>query len=74
MRRFVDRTGKPWDIVAGRESWGAVVALFVPVGDGAIRQAVLNAINADRAMVEIDELDELAVQALFERSTDKEET
>jgi len=72
MRRFIDRSGKHWDIVAGRESWGANVALFVPVGGGGIRQSILSAVSADRAGMELDELDDIALLALFDRSTEKE--
>jgi hypothetical protein len=31
IREFEDDTGRLWDVVAGRESWGTIVAIFVPV-------------------------------------------
>jgi hypothetical protein len=43
MRRFTDRDGIRWDVVLGRESWGSLLALFVPAADGAVRQAPLQA-------------------------------
>jgi hypothetical protein len=73
MRRFVDRDGTPWDVVLGRESWGSLLALFVPAGEGAVRQAPLKASAYDGATQELNELDEAALQALLDGSTLKEE-
>jgi hypothetical protein len=73
MRRFIDAAGKRWDIVIGRESWGANVALFVPVDGGRVRQSILTAVGADRAGVELDEYDDAALRILFDRSTEKED-
>ncbi|HEX6306962.1 MAG TPA: hypothetical protein VFZ69_02175 [Longimicrobiales bacterium] len=75
MRRFRDREGLVWDVVLGRESWGASVALFVPESgrDGVVRQAVLEVPAYDAAMRELDALDEPGLQALLDRSIPKEE-
>lgn len=74
MRTFVDREGTRWDVVLGRESWGALLALFVPAsGPGPARQALLKASAYDVAMQELNELDDAALQALLDRSTVKDE-
>jgi hypothetical protein len=73
MRRFVDREGAAWDVVLGRESWGSLLALFVPAADGAVRQAPLAASAYDAATQELNQLDDAALQALLDRSTPKEE-
>jgi hypothetical protein len=74
MRRFTDREGSAWDVVLGRESWGALLALFVPVDDGrSVRQAPLASTAYDAATTELDTLDDAALQALLDRSTLKEE-
>lgn len=74
MRRFIDRDGTAWDVILGRESWGALLALFVPAaGTAAVRQAPLEASAYDAATQELDTLDEAALQQLLDRSTLKEE-
>ncbi|HSJ23307.1 MAG TPA: hypothetical protein VK929_01400 [Longimicrobiales bacterium] len=74
MRTFTDRDGTRWDVVLGRESWGALLALFVPASGAApARQALLQASAYDAAMQELDELDETALQELLDRSTVKDE-
>jgi hypothetical protein len=73
MRRFEDADGRRWDVVLGRESWGALYALFVPAGhDSPIRQAMLDAAGYDAGQRELEELgaDELA--SLFSRAAVKE--
>lgn len=75
MRRFRDRSGIEWDVVLGRESWGTSVALFVPPtsSDLDVRQATLDSAAADAAMRELDGLDAAALQALFDRSSNRRE-
>jgi hypothetical protein len=75
MRRLTDRSGTTWEVVLGRESWGASVALFVPpTASGLeVRQAPLRAAAQDEAMRELDSLDDAALQALLDRSTDRQE-
>jgi hypothetical protein len=74
MRRFRDSEGALWDVVLGRESWGTLLALFVPVsGDAPVRQAPLAAAGYDAAMQELEQLDDRAVQQLLDRSAIKDE-
>jgi hypothetical protein len=73
MRRFIDRDGGTWDVVLGRESWGTLLALFVPAAEGAVRQAPLQASAYDAATQELNDLNETALQALLDRSLPKEE-
>jgi hypothetical protein len=74
MRRFQDAEGSVWDVVLGRASWGALYALFVPAGhDAVIRQAPFQPRSPASAEAELDALDEAALNALFERSTPKED-
>lgn len=71
MRRFVDREGRAWDVVLGRESWGSNVALFVPVGSGEIRQAPLHAKGYDSAAQELDGSPPEHLQTLLDGSQPK---
>ena len=74
MRRFTDREGRGWEVVLGRGSWGAHVALFVPRGhDAPVRQADLAATALDQAMIEIERADEARFQTLLDRSKNREE-
>lgn len=75
MRRFQDRSGVVWDVVLGRESWGASVALFVPptAAQTAVRQASLASSAYAAAARELDKLDDAALQALLDSSTVKQE-
>lgn len=73
MRRFTDGTGREWDVVLGRESWGTSVALFVPVRTGvAARQAPLAASDQVNAELELDEMNAGQLQQLLDRSSEKE--
>lgn len=74
MRRFRDSNGHDWDVVVGRESWGAFFALFVPGAHSGeiVRQTLLEASTQEAAERELDTLDGPALAALFERSTPKE--
>lgn len=75
MRRFRDRSGVEWDVVLGRESWGASVALFVPPtsSDLDVRQVPLRSAAADAATRELDSLDDAALQVLLDRSSNRRE-
>lgn len=73
MRRFSDREGRAWDVVLGRESWGAHVALFVPAQSGEIRQAPLQADRYDTAVQELDEMSEGQLQALLDAAQPRTE-
>lgn len=71
MRRYTDPAGRTWDVVLGRESFGTLLALFVPAAGnaGGPRQTVLAATSPRDAEAE---LDGGRLDALFERSTPKE--
>ena len=75
MRRFTDRLGQRWDVVLGRESWGTLLALFVPASATglAVRQAPLRSAGYDDAARELDTLDNDALQTLLDESSIKEE-
>lgn len=68
MRRFRDRDGRAWDVVLGRESWGALLALFVPGGAAPVREAPLPASAYDSAQRLLDELSEAELQQLLDDS------
>ena len=72
MRRFEDRSGRTWDVVIGRESWGTHCALFVPVTGHDVRQAVLRANAFDDAINELEAMDEARLQDLLDASSPKE--
>lgn len=74
MRRFTDAQGRAWDVVIGRESFGALLALFVPAAGNpeAPRQAVLAAESHMQAEQELDALGAGDLGRLFHRSTPKE--
>lgn len=70
MRRFVDREGRAWDVLAGRASWGVTCALFIATGHEAqVRQATMMPESVEAAQRELDDLDESALAALLESST-----
>jgi hypothetical protein len=74
MRRFVDQQGREWDTVVGRGSWGAYLLLFAPIGGaGPIRQAPLEAASFDEALLELDALDDDALDSLLDRSIPKQD-
>jgi hypothetical protein len=71
MRRFTAEDGREWEVVLGRESWGASVALFVPVDSSdpaAIRQSVLAAAAVDEAQAELDAMSDADLRALLARA------
>jgi hypothetical protein len=43
VRGFTDGGGRAWDAMVGRESWGALVLLFSPRGEGGNRTLPLPA-------------------------------
>jgi hypothetical protein len=69
VRAFVDRDGARWDIVVGRESWGALFALFVPVGGaGPVRRTLLRAEDSLAAQRLLSDMTDAELQELLERS------
>lgn len=72
MKRFQDRDGVEWEVVAGRESWGAVVALFVPTRDGPeIHQAPLLADGFSEATALLESMSVDALQELLDGASPK---
>jgi len=70
--RFTADDGCEWEVVAGRESWGAIVAIFIPVEeDQALRQTHLTAASYEEANTELGALGQEALQALLDRATPK---
>jgi hypothetical protein len=48
VRQFRDSTGREWEVVVGRESWGTVVAIFVARGGTEPpREAMMEVSSAD---------------------------
>jgi hypothetical protein len=53
MREIVDAGGRRWDAVVGKESWGTLVVLFSPRGEGDPRKSTLRAettLDAEREL------------------------
>jgi hypothetical protein len=74
MRAFTDAGGRQWDVVVGRESWGAFVALFVPKSHNTdVRQTLMQAASQEAAYDELSGMDEAALRALLDRSKPKDE-
>jgi hypothetical protein len=73
MRRFEDRHGWIWDVTVGRESFGALYALFIPVAanPGEPRQALLEAVSQMDAEVELDGMTGDELKDLLRRSEPK---
>lgn len=73
MRRFQDREGRDWEVVVGRESWGAFFAIFVPRGhDAGVRQSMLDAGSQEEAARELDGLGRDGLRELLGESSPKE--
>lgn len=73
MRRFTDPRDREWDVVVGRESFGALYALFVPAAEtrAETRQALLQADSKMAAAELVDAMSHEELTALFERSEPK---
>lgn len=73
MRQLQDDRDRSWDVVVGRESWGAFFAIFVPRGhDAAIRQTSLDAGDRADAAREVDGMDREELLELLRKSRPKE--
>jgi hypothetical protein len=73
MRTFEDQSGESWEVVVGRQSWGGVVAIFVPRnGAGDVRETPLAASGYEEANAELDTLDVHGLRRLLARSLPKE--
>lgn len=73
MRRFTDQRDRAWDVVVGRESFGALYALFVPAAQtpGDIRQTLLEADSQTAAQQAVAAMTGDELSELFERSEPK---
>lgn len=73
MREFEDAEGRRWDVVVGRESWGAFFAIFVPREEGpVIRQTLLLGQSNEDAVRELEALDRDGLICLLDQSERKE--
>lgn len=70
MRRFVDEDGQGWEVIIGRESWGGMVALFVPAS-GAVLQKALTADSHAEAQAMLDGATEDELRALLAQARPK---
>lgn len=73
MRRYTDPRGRDWDVVVGRESFGALYALFVPAGEtrAETRQTLLQQDSKAGAQQAVESMSEEELNELFERSEPK---
>jgi len=72
MKRFCDRHGRRWDVVVGRESWGALLALFTPVRHEApTMQVLLRAESTLDAEIELDRMSEDRLQQMLDGAEPK---
>ncbi|MEJ2184312.1 MAG: hypothetical protein P8Z36_00065 [Gemmatimonadota bacterium] len=70
MRRFVDEDGRGWEVIIGRESWGGMVALFVPAS-GEVLQKALTADSHAEAQAMLDGATEDELRALLAQARPK---
>jgi hypothetical protein len=67
MRRFIDEDGLGWEVIIGRESWGGMIALFVPESGDVLQKALTAESHAEaQAILDAateDELRSLLAQA-----------
>lgn len=69
MRRYKDHSGREWDAVLGRGSWGVYSLLFVPSGHSEpVREVQLAASSYEAALAEFEMLDQRALDSLFATS------
>ena len=74
MRDYVDDRGRRWDVLVGRESWGALYALFVPAGAAGaegVHQTLLETSSYEGAQRLLHEADEDTLTDLFRRAEPK---
>jgi len=71
MRRFRDSEGSEWEVVAGRESWGSIYAIFIPVVEGELRQSPIQASGYEEATAELERLSEVELQVMLAQSQPK---
>lgn len=71
MRRFVDASGDAWEVVAGRESWGSIYAIFIAVDRDEMRQSPLEATGYEAATARIETFSEAELRELLRESQPK---
>lgn len=73
MRRYTDPRGRTWDVVVGRESFGALYALFVPAAEtrAETRQTLLQSDSQTAARESLGAMSDDEMNELFERSEPK---
>ena len=72
MRSFLGSDGREWEVVVGRESWGALFAIFMArKGQDPPRQTMLEGTSVDEALRTILSMEEEELRALLERSCPK---
>lgn len=73
MRRYTDPRGRSWDVVVGRESFGALYALFVPAAEtrAETRQTLLQADSQTAARESVEAMSQDELNDLFDRSEPK---
>lgn len=73
VRRYTDSRGRSWDVIVGRESFGALYALFIPAGEtrAEIRQALLGADSQAAAQKAVADMSDEELNELFDRSEPK---
>jgi hypothetical protein len=71
LRNFRDREGVEWEVVVGRESWGTVVAIFVPRTGGGPRQTLLDATSYEKGSRLLREMNEEELKGLLQVSVPK---
>ncbi len=74
MHRIEDEAGETWDVVLGRESWGAFFALFIPrKGDvDRARKSLLEARDQGEALRALIAMDRDELLELLRNSVAKE--
>lgn len=72
MRRLEDSRGRDWEVIVGRASWGTFQLLFVPDGDGEVRQVHLEATSAGEAERRLAGFSEEELQGYLEDSRPRE--
>jgi len=73
VRRYTDSRGRAWDVVVGRESFGALYALFVPAGEtrAETRQALLQQESKPQAQEAVEAMSDDEMDELFARAEPK---
>ena len=72
MRNFRDMEGAEWEVVVGRESWGTVVAIFVPKkGGSGPRQTLLDVTSFEKGSRLLREMNEEELEDLLRVSVPK---